>query len=227
MRRRIIDKGDNSDSSSTETDTTDSDYNYSDNENEEELQTLYATSSSYSEPVSNLTPVPDHGDEIDGKFVEISDNMRASYPDKEKPATKELQDLVSDRGRSSTMDHNMIDVKDIVANVMEESRLLGERDEANEPDIVRSTKTRTPPTTLQTQAEPQPEVKVTESEVKVTSSDVTVTVTEGTFAEPKAPPRRKKKLHLSTDKSIPETAQPAEVCFFSLLKILFSKLSIT
>lgn len=212
----MIDRTDNPDSfSSSDSDMIESD-TASDTENISDLQTVCSPSSDLS--AANI-PLPTAPSQESGrKYMEISDNMTESHPEKEKSATKQLQDLVNDTTRTGTIDHNMIDVKDIVENVIQETRLLGNGDDLNEPDIVRSTKTRTPPNTLQNAVStsmdvtPSEEVKYVVSEVKVTDLD--------TFTEPKPPPRRKKKLQVTVD----QTNLNTRVQRFLKLQLLLSKL---
>ena len=221
----MMDKGENSDSVNSDSDSSGSDFN-SDCDNGSDNENLNTTLKETDETDGKVTSVD--ATEVVDKYVEISDNMRASHPDKEKSTAKQLQDFVSDKSHSSTLDKNIIDVKDIVANVIQESRLLGEDNDINEPDIVRSTKTRTPPSTLQATAsapEPKEEVNPTESDVKVTDADMS--------AEPKPPPRRKKKLHVVTDRLSSNTEMvditvlfvlfQLQTCFQTISSIQFKK----
>ncbi|XP_052784065.1 WD repeat-containing protein 44-like isoform X2 [Mya arenaria] len=192
LRRRMSERGDNSDSNSL---TEESEEGFETDE-EDELPkgssadslavNIRERSRSRSRSQSPLVSGPSSSDHSN-KYGEISENMSSSYPEKEK-LSKQLQDLMLERGRSSTIDHNHIDPEDIVENVLQESNLLQD-DSDNEPDIVRSTKTRTPPSTLQGAMAP-PAVGI-QSEVKVTDSVE--------FRDPVAPPRRKKQLKLSTE----------------------------
>ena len=129
------------------------------------------------------------------KYNDISQNRNSAQMEKEK-VSKQLYDFVSESKvlnstddttqlRTDTIDHNMIDAKGLVENVLHETQLLNEE---NEPDIIKSTKPRTPPSTLQQTAPP----------IVITTQPAEDTAQAG-FVEPVAPPRRKKQLKINLD----------------------------
>lgn len=124
------------------------------------------------------------------KYDDYTVNINTSHPQKEK-LNKHLQDLVDDKTKCETVDHNF-DVANIIEDVLQESQLLS--DDPNEPDIIRSTKTRTPPNTLQVSSQAITVILPPSGE----NTDKVQTEQKPAFLEPVAPPRKKKKLKLST-----------------------------
>ena len=155
--------------------------------------------------------------EITDKYSEYHMNINASQPEKDKH-NKEIYDFIDGGTKADTIDHNFVpDSEDVVDGVFQGQYTV---DDENEPDIVKSTKTRTPPNTLQAIAQPVQETQVVlpklriQTEVIVGKSDCDTQKTEiasvqqvpeaiitppsPTFQQPVAPPRRKKKMKMSS-----------------------------
>lgn len=197
LRRRMTEKGDNSESSPSSSDSEFDDINSNNRHN----RNVSRPSSGITAPEVVTSPMSSSSGDQSDKFDGYSVNINSSHPEKEK-FSKHLQDLVVDvsksstnSSKSSTLEHNF-DVQNLIENVIQESQLLSDDNGANEPDIVRSTKTRTPPSTLQTHSQ-QPSVIVTPSGDKIAPSAVDTNLASSGdvkhFVEPVAPPRRKKK----------------------------------
>ena len=124
-------------------------------------------SSSSSEPSSDLEDLEQTLDDADAlnRSMEISDkfsdcyvNIKSSHPEKEKQ-NKEIYGLTdSDTTKVDTIDHNFVPYpEDTVDGVYAGNSGNYTADDENEPDIVKSTKTRTPPNTLPTYTQPSPQ----------------------------------------------------------------------
>lgn len=113
------------------------------------------------ESTSTSPLITNASENFNKKSQDYSDNITTSFPEKEKP-NKEIPHILvtsEDLAKNSCIPGSEV----IVDTLLSESQVC---DDKNEPDIVRSTKTKTPPTTL----------------------------LDGASSEqPKAPPRRKKK----------------------------------
>jgi len=145
--------------------------------------------------------------------------MSATYPSKEK-VSKQLSELMSERersrsgdaglerGRAGTLDH--MDPEDVVENVLQESQLLM----TDEPDIVASTKPRTPPGTLaETKPRTPPGTLASPACTLGAEAATTLPTTPmsaglecevflpgcDSYIDPVAPPRRKKKIPLTEE----------------------------
>ena len=121
-------------------------------------------SSSSSEPSSDLDDLEQTLDDADAlnRSMEIGDkfsdcyvNIKSSHPEKEKQ-NKEIYGLTdSDTTKVDTIDHNFVPYpEDTVDGVYAGNSGNYMVDDENEPDIVKSTKTRTPPNTLPTYTQP-------------------------------------------------------------------------
>ena len=158
------------------------------------------------------------GIEAPDKYGDYNVNMNASHPEKDKHS-KEIYDFVDGRSGVDTIDHNFVTESDgIVQEVFQGTYAI---DDENEPDIVKSTKTRTPPNTLQSTAQPAPAIEeavVTQTKLRIQTENIVrktsdslqtdllgvqqipepvVTPPSPTFQQPVAPPRRKKKMKQS------------------------------
>ena len=173
------------------------------------------------------------GIEPGDKYDDLNVNMNASHPEKNKHShSKEIYDFVDSGSGVDTIDHNFVPDSDDIS----QDRLQGSYaiDDENEPDIVKSTKTRTPPNTLQgtvhsvttsqETAVGQMKLRIqTENIVRNSQSDNVQSEFSGvqqipepivtpplpTFQAPVAPPRRKKKMKLSNSSS--GNSQPDEL----------------
>ncbi|KAL4225539.1 WD repeat-containing protein 44 [Mactra antiquata] len=195
MRRKMTEKGDHPDSSES---SSDSELDEVDSNARLSRKITEAESDVTSQEVVN-NAVTDQND----KYDEYSLNINSSHPEKEK-LNKQLHDLVEDKPRSSTessesstIEHNF-DVQNLIENVIQESQLLSDDNGVNEPDIVRSTKTRTPPSTLQGTSNNLPQTVIltppSGRPVSLDADTFTGASKDTTlFVEPVAPPRRKKK----------------------------------
>ncbi|XP_052214774.1 WD repeat-containing protein 44-like isoform X2 [Dreissena polymorpha] len=182
LRKKMTDPGSSSETSSQDSFSEDEN---SDLEDENLIQSQYGKDSVNTNNngcFGSSTPLGQASIEQLDKFCDISHNMNDAYPEKIK-VSKQLQDLIAEKSRTGSLDNNHIDPEDVVENVLQESMLLCD----DEPDIVRSTKTRTPLSTLQ-------------GLPCVPSVSPPSPVKPGNTADPVAPPRLKKKLKLSTDR---------------------------
>lgn len=121
------------------------------------------------EPEYSSNRLSAQGSEIlNRKSQDYSDNITTSFPDKEKP--------------NKQIPHIQVTEEQLAERCVSESDGIVDKlnvDDTNEPDIVRSTKTRTPPTTL-------------------VEGDLPEQTQFAALEEPKAPPRRKKKSERSS-----------------------------
>ena len=125
--------------------------------------------------------VPTSNPDCVTKRLTFSENMSSSHPDKE-PSEKQIPILVTTELSLENLDV-MDKSGDLVEEVIQETKACEDIDE-NEPDIVRSTKTRTPPNTLQSAPSPSQSLELPAP---------ARTRTPDSLALPRAPPRRKKR----------------------------------
>ncbi|KAL3846908.1 hypothetical protein ACJMK2_017856 [Sinanodonta woodiana] len=108
-------------------------------------------------------------DENTGKFMDYSDNILSTHPNKEK-GTKRMNYIIGSDSSDMPMSARIVD---------EVFQHAYDSNDENQPDIVKSTKNRTPPNTLQQNTTPL--------------AQASSRSTEQNFLEPVAPPRRKKR----------------------------------
>ncbi|KAK3594912.1 hypothetical protein CHS0354_020569 [Potamilus streckersoni] len=108
-------------------------------------------------------------DENSGKFMDYSNNILSTHPNKEK-GTKHMNYIIGDDSIDMSLSARIVD---------EVFQQTYDSDDENQPDIVKSTKNRTPPNTLQQNTTPV---------AQASSRSI-----EQHFLEPVAPPRRRKR----------------------------------